>query len=96
MTTTIEQFILNKGGAFVNTFTEYRGKTKRLFVVFECNNGHLNEKRVDTMIGAGASGKTWCLECNRNTMNDAHDLAHQKGFKFLSKTYEGKEWFHCK
>ena len=88
MTTTIEQFILNKGGAFVNTFTEYRGKQQRLFVVFECNNGHLNEKRVDTMIGAGVSGKTWCLECNRNTLNDARDLAHQRGFKFLSKTYE--------
>jgi hypothetical protein len=60
--TSVQEFIESKGGFFVNIVTENR----RTFAVFECENGHLNQKRVDTIIGAGKTGRTWCMRCTSN------------------------------
>jgi len=79
----IQTLIEEKGGVFVNTFIE----NKRNYVVFECDKGHLNQKRVDTMIGKGKTSSTWCAECTKNTIEDAHSLAREKEFTFLSDTY---------
>ena len=51
METKIQEFIENREGVFVNTFIEYIGGKRRMYVVFECKNGHINEKRVDTVLG---------------------------------------------
>jgi hypothetical protein len=93
----IQKFIEDKGGYFVNTFTEQKGACKRYFVVFECENGHINEKRVDTIMGTGKTGTTWCLNCQKNNIQDAHNLAKERGFKFLSDTYSNcKELYRWK
>lgn len=69
----IKKIIEEKGGIFI--------ETKNYYTTFLCENGHKTRKRNDSF------KKTWCNECQNNTIEDCHKLAKQRNFKFLSEKY---------
>jgi hypothetical protein len=73
----IKEIILSKGG----TFIEEVKINKRKHIKFICENGHETIKRSDSF------KKTWCYKCQANSIEDAYNLAKERGFKFLSKDY---------
>lgn len=84
--TDIQTFIENKGGTFGEIYTT-DDKRKRKYVRFTCENGHQNDKRIDTITGSCKTGKTWCIKCCINSRKKVDALAVKRGFKFLSEKY---------
>jgi hypothetical protein len=79
---TIEEIIESRGGVFLEELkTQGKGR-KRTSIRFICENGHESIKRKE------AFEKTWCYECQKNSIEDAYNLAIEKGFKFLSIEYK--------
>ncbi len=74
---TIEEIITSRGGIFI----EELKIDGRKYIKFVCENAHEITKRSDSF------KKTWCNQCQNNTIDDAHNLAKEKGFKFLSDEY---------
>ena len=72
----IEELITERGG----TFIEELRINNRIYVRFMCENGHESNKRSDCF-------NSWCQECLKNTIEDAHNLALRRGFKFLSESF---------
>lgn len=81
----IKQKIELKNGILKNVYKELTvskdKKEYKLFVEYLCNNNHLNKKMGNTIDGG------WCRQCQKNTIDDAHQLAEKIGWKFLSKTF---------
>ena len=74
---TVKEIIEKKGGTYKEEFK----KDGRKYVKFICENNHEVIKRTDCII------KTWCNDCQKNSIEDAYNLAKQKGFvKQLTKT----------
>jgi hypothetical protein len=76
--TDIKKIIQAKGGIFVEELII----AKRKYTKIICENKHESIKRND------AFKKTWCQQCTNNTIDIAHNLAKEKGFKFLSTEYK--------
>ena len=74
----IQEIIESRGGTYIEEYKQGRRK----YVTFECENGHEVSKRTDDI------KKTWCKECQKNTIEDAYNLAEERGFKFLSDEYK--------
>jgi len=68
--------IAKKGGKLISTY-HING---RAYAAFTCENGHKVRKRIDCF-------HTWCFQCTKNTIADAHKLAEKRGGKFLSEKY---------
>jgi len=76
-----KEIIKQHGGIFLSSERRKIGKARRQYIKFQCENGHITEKRYE------AFGKTWCFECTKLTIEDAHKLAEKRGGKFISEKY---------
>ncbi len=80
--TTLKEYINKKGGQYIEEFDEIDGCGKKRYKVrYLCENGHECIKRKD------AVKNNWCLKCLSNNISDAHKLAVDRGYKFMSNTY---------
>ncbi len=78
-----KEIIKQHGGIFLDSEWRKIGKARRQYIKFQCENGHIIEKRSDTF------AKTWCVECTKLTIEHAHKLAEKRGGKFLSEKFVG-------
>jgi hypothetical protein len=76
-----KEIIKQRGGIFLRSERRKIGKRSRIFIKYQCEKGHISEK-VDHSFT-----KTWCFECMKLTIEDAHKLAEKRGGKFLSEKY---------
>ena len=88
---TIKNIITERGGRFIELKIieklKNNKKTKRKFITFECENGHITEKRLDSFRKIHKGKNTWCKECRKKTIEDCHELAKKHNGKCLSKIY---------